>query len=556
MAHLALRDWQKSALERYKVVTRSSKNFLLEAGTGTGKTIAAVALLHHEIEVNGRKRVCIVVPTNHLKYQWQDELSALMGYRFCANYNPRLGWPGAGYNGIIVTYQQMANSAVKLSEIMDGGVLLQDEIHHAGIGTWGMGLEIIQARTAVNIGLSATLFRTDNYRIPGVNYVDDVGVPDFRYSYKQAISDGVVRPVVFVTHEGEIGWKEGGGDYYSTFGDDDFPERLYPRRLQVALMPETGWITPLLKEAHEMLLSVRRRDPKAGGLIVADDQAHARKIAALLAKELDIKPVLVLSDEPDSTANLSAFLNGRGVWCVSCNMISEGVNTRRVRVAAFLKRVTTRLYFIQFMGRLVRIGQGDEGKAPSYCYLPADPRLVAIAQTVEDDIPSLVERTPTGSVDATEGGGEGDVLPSLVLGAVNAKNDGIDAVIMSGQRLPISTLLVDTPNAKIHEHVPETAVTDGPTSEAAYKALAAEINRLATIIYHSDKGNQPYKFIYGELNKMQGVKGQEYCTTKQLIERCRYLAQKAGVPLGINPEDYLPKKRPLPLTSRSIGRLD
>ncbi len=148
------------------------------------------------------------------------------------------------------------------------------------------------------------------------------------------------------------------------------------------------------------------------------------------------------------------------------------------------------------------------------------------------------------------------MLPNLVLGAVNAKNDGIDAVIMSGQRLPISTLLVDTPNAKIHEHVPETAVTDGPTSEAVYKALAAEINRLATIIYHSDKGNQPYKFIYGELNKMQGVKGQEYCTTKQLIGRCRYLAQKAGVPLGINPEDYLPKKRPLPLTSRSIGRLD
>jgi len=552
MTQLVLRDWQKAALEHYKIVTRSSKNFLLEAGTGTGKTIAAVALLHHEIEVNGRKRVCIVVPTNHLKYQWQDELSALLGYRFCVNYNPRLGWPGAGYNGIIVTYQQMANSAVKLSEILDGGVLLQDEIHHAGIGPWGTGLEIIQTRTAVNIGLSATLFRTDNYRIPGVKYVDDVGAPDFRYTYKEAIGDGVVRPVVFVTHEGEIGWKEGGGDYHSTFGDDDFPERLYPRRLQVALMPEMGWITPLLKEAHEMLLSVRKRDPKAGGLIVADDQNHARKIAALIAKELDVKPVLVLSDEPDSTANLNAFLNGRGVWCVSCNMISEGVNTRRVRVAAFLKRVTTRLYFIQFMGRLVRVGQGDEGKAPSYCYLPADPRLVAIAQTVEDDIPSLVERKPTGSVDAAEGGGEGEPLPTLTLDMANAKNDGVDAVIMSGKRLPFSTLLLDTPSAKAHEAVPETAVDEGQTSAAIYKALATEINRLATIIYHGNRGNQPYKFIYGEMNQLQGVKGQEYCSTKQLVERCRYLAQKANVPLEINPENYLPKKRPLASKIRSL----
>jgi len=529
------RDWQIRAASAYATAVQSSKNFLLEAGTGTGKTVAAILLLKHEIEVNGRKRCGIVVPTNHLKHQWAQSIERITGYQFSPNYNPRRGWPGAQFKGIVVTYQQMANCGKELADLLDGAVWLQDEIHHAGMGPWGTALEMIQARTAVNIGLSATLFRTDGYRIPGVTYVKDTCKPDFRYPYKEAIADKIVRPVIFVTHEGEISWREAGGDYCSNFGDDGFPEDRYPRRLQIALMPEMGWLTPMLKEAHEMLLKVRQKDPKAGGLAVADDQDHARKIAALMAKELGITPVLVLSDESESTANLNNFINGRGLWLVSCNMVSEGVDVPRLRVGVFAKRVTTRLYFIQFMGRLVRLGQGDEGFAPSYCYMPADPRLVAIAKTVEDDIAELVVLKPTGGGDE-EGEGEGGMPPISSVELIDAQNDGVSEVIMSGKRLSPSILTADAPPD--YQSIEETAVIH--QSELAPRAvLAAEIRRLASMIYHNGK---PYKFIYGELNKMQKVKGQQYCTVAQLVARCRHLSSQAGAPLEIKLEDYQTKK--------------
>ena len=72
------------------------------------------------------------------------------------------------------------------------------------------------------------------------------------------------------------------------------------RRLRAALDTESGWIEPMLRDAHEMLMKTRREQPDAGALLVAADQTAARKLAKLLTSITKIPPVVVLSEETEA----------------------------------------------------------------------------------------------------------------------------------------------------------------------------------------------------------------------------------------------------------------
>ena len=74
------------------------------------------------------------------------------------------------------------------------------------------------------------------------------------------------------------------------------------RRLRVALEPESGWVEPMIRDAHQMLAETRRTHPDAGGLLVAADQEHARSLARLLTQISGTSPTVVLSDDPDASS--------------------------------------------------------------------------------------------------------------------------------------------------------------------------------------------------------------------------------------------------------------
>lgn len=67
---VALRPWQRAALERYAQL--DPDDYLVSATPGAGKTTFALTLalrLRERREIN---RIVIVVPTDHLRAQWAD----------------------------------------------------------------------------------------------------------------------------------------------------------------------------------------------------------------------------------------------------------------------------------------------------------------------------------------------------------------------------------------------------------------------------------------------------------------------------------------------------
>jgi hypothetical protein len=74
-------------------------------------------------------------------------------------------------------------------------------------------------------------------------------------------------------------------------------------------------------------------------------------------------------------------------------MISVGVDIRRLRVLVYAASILTDLAFRQITGRLVRADPKNNGDDYGSVVLPADPRLLAMAERILEEIP-LAQRNP------------------------------------------------------------------------------------------------------------------------------------------------------------------
>ena len=109
----------------------------LEWATGTGKTFAAIKAIKSFLSKNKNKKVLVVVPTEHLKVQWMQELS-----RFNLIYDVKV---------------EIINSAVKRKEDVD--FLVLDEAHRIPSDTF---YEVFKVKDPeIVLGLSATFKRLD-----------------------------------------------------------------------------------------------------------------------------------------------------------------------------------------------------------------------------------------------------------------------------------------------------------------------------------------------------------------------------------------------------------
>ena len=143
---LRLYAWQADALEKWR---RAGHRGVIEAVTGTGKTLVGVAAAREAINKGGR--VQIVVPGVELLEQWNRELrSRLPGIR--------VGSLGGGYfsdfrrDQIVVS---IVNSAREydLGDPPGGSLLAADECHRYGSGVNAAALD---ERFSRRMGLTAT----------------------------------------------------------------------------------------------------------------------------------------------------------------------------------------------------------------------------------------------------------------------------------------------------------------------------------------------------------------------------------------------------------------
>ena len=402
-----LRGWQNAAYAEYFRVAR--RDFLLVATPGAGKTTYALTVARELLTRREIVTVTIVTPTEHLKYQWA-QAARRFGIAIDPSYRNAQGRAGADFHGVAVTYAQVAaHPALHRGRTVNRTTLvIFDEVHHAGDAlSWGDAVKEAFDPAKRRLALTGTPFRSDANPIPFVSYVPEAdgskrSASDFVYGYGPALTDGVVRPVIFLAYSGEMHWRTRAGDEIAATLGAPLTKDQIAQAWRAALDPGGDWIQRVLEAADKRLTEVRRAMTDAGGLVIAGDHETARAYAALLRRISGERPVVVLSDDPTASRKISAFASSAARWMVAVRMVSEGVDVPRLAVGVYATSVSTALFFAQAVGRFVRARQRGETAS---VFLPSVPVLLAFAAELEaerDHVVRFLDRDPEAELDEAQ----------------------------------------------------------------------------------------------------------------------------------------------------------
>lgn len=179
----SLYRWQIQALEAWRA--RGGRG-IIDAVTGTGKTMVGVAAVYEELGKGGQ--ACVLVPTRDLLYQWQHVLGTL------SPAGTRIGLVGDGHRDDLGRYDvviAVVNSArtADLRPRRPGGLVVADECHrYASEGNRAVLRECFVRR----MGLSATYERADDAHLDQLDPY--FAGRCFQMGYAQATHDEVIAP--------------------------------------------------------------------------------------------------------------------------------------------------------------------------------------------------------------------------------------------------------------------------------------------------------------------------------------------------------------------------
>ena len=176
-----LRPWQQSALDAW---IRNNRRGIVEAVTGSGKTMLAIAAVADQLTLGGR--VAVVVPTIELQTQWKRELE-----KFFPEIEVAL--MGNGHTGSLADHKILIailkSASVRQLGLAEeaSGLLVADECHRFGSDVYQLALEEgFEAR----LGLSATRERSDGAHETVLEPY--FGPVVYSLGYKDAIAAGCV----------------------------------------------------------------------------------------------------------------------------------------------------------------------------------------------------------------------------------------------------------------------------------------------------------------------------------------------------------------------------
>jgi superfamily II DNA or RNA helicase len=385
-----LRAWQRSALAQYAAQDRP-KDFLVTATPGSGKTAYALAVAAALLAERVVDRVIVVCPTDHLRTQWADAADAV-GIPLDAALTNAVGPVRADLRGYVTTYAQVAAKPAlhAARTTAKRALVILDEVHHAGDGlSWGDAVATAFDRATRRLCLTGTPFRTrPDERIPFVRYESDGAgglrsAADFSYGYREALRDGVVRPVVFAAYTGTSRWRNSAGEVIAASLSEQGTKRTEATAWRTALNPKGRWVPHVIAAMDERITHLRAAGmPDAAGLVLASDQDDARAYAGIVEQVTGEAPTVILSDDPKASKKIAAFTHGTQRIAVCVRMISEGVDVPRAACLAWMTSYRTPLFFAQGVGRVVRARAAGEAAT---VFLPAVRPLLALAAELEEE---------------------------------------------------------------------------------------------------------------------------------------------------------------------------
>lgn len=404
-----LRAWQRAAFAAF-TQRGEPTDFLVTATPGAGKTLFALAFVNKFLTTRRIDQVIVVVPTDHLRRQWAAA-AATQNVVLDPTLGNDVGLMSTDFHGYVTTYAQVASKPLLHRQRCERRrtLVVFDEIHHAGDGLrWGDGVREAFDPAWQRLCLTGTPFRTSGAeKIPFVTYTH-VGeglqsVADYTYSYRDGLTDQVVRPVMFAAYTGTSTWRNSAGDVVSAALSEPLSKEMEQRAWRTALDPKGAWVPHVIRATWDRLKQVRETIPDATALILASNQNDARAYAHLVEIVSGEEPALILSDDPDAATKLEGFAAGSHKIAVCVRMFSEGVDVPSAAILTWMTSYRTPLFFAQAVGRVVRARHRAE---VATVFLPAVRPLLMLAaemETARNHVLALPPSPDEGDMDGLNG---------------------------------------------------------------------------------------------------------------------------------------------------------
>ena len=547
----ALRGWQRRALVKY--LTARPRDFLAVATPGSGKTRFALRVAAELLAERIVEQVTVVVPTEHLKFQWA-QAATRHGIALDPKFSNSETRTSSEYHGVVVTYAQVAMHPFRHRVRTENRktLVIFDEIHHGGDSkSWGEGIQEAFDDATRRLALTGTPFRSDDCAIPFVTYSPGTdglsrSQADHTYGYAEALADGVVRPVVFLAYSGEARWRDSAGEEHAARLGEPLSAEQTARAWRTALNPAGEWMPAVIAAADTRLRQLREHVPDAGGMIIASDQTAARAYAGLLTTITGEAPAVVLSDDPGSSDRITAFCDGTSRWLVAVRMVSEGVDVPRLAVGVYATSASTPLFFAQAIGRFVRSRRPGETAS---IFLPSVPNLLHLASELEEqrnhvlgrphreseDLDAALaaqRRTEPGELDSgfESLGAEAEldqvIFDGSSFGTATPAGSAEEADYLGIPGLLDADQMRDLLSRRQDEQLQRRAVAEGATPRSTHgqlRELRRELNALVSAIHH--RSGKPHGWIHNELRRRCGGPPVAAATRDELQSRIEAVRQ-------------------------------
>lgn len=334
----SLRSYQQEAVDRAE-----NKSFgVIEAGTGSGKTVMALALL-----AKRSQPTMVIVHTKELLYQWQDRVKQFLGIE--------AGLVGDGHFEIAPVTIAIVNTARKrVSELFPHfGQLIVDECHRVPASLF---TDVVSAFDChYLLGLSATAFRSDNEMTKLIYFF--MGDRIHRVDRDELMATGaILAPEVIRTSTSfDYGYR---GDYQA---------------LIKALVTHEGRNLQIITD----IVAVSKKPDCGTILVVSDRVKHCRFfVEKLQNKGLQVE---LLSGQlaPEVRSEVvEGVLNGSvKVLVATLQLISEGFDCPGLSTLFLTTPISFEGRLLQVIGRVMR---------------PAENKRARVYDYIDDNIPTLL----------------------------------------------------------------------------------------------------------------------------------------------------------------------
>lgn len=332
-----LRPYQEQAVAA--ICTRSFG--VLEAGTGSGKTVMALAAICRR-----RQPTIVVVHTKELLYQWRDRIAEFIGIE--------AGLIGDGKFEVKPLTVAIVNSARKRTEelVPNFGHLIVDECHRVPATLFTDVVSHFDSYFL--LGLSATAFRSDEGMTRLIYYFmgDRIHSVD---PMQLKVTGAVLKPkIIRSTTDFNYGYR---GDYQA---------------LITALTRHEGRNRQIAADIIDWV----RSDPESTALVVSDRVSHCRVFVELLQRH-DISVELLTGQiPPDRRNQIVAEVQSGAVQVLvaTLQLISEGFDCSGLSSLFLTTPITFEGRLVQVIGRILR---------------PAENKVPVVYDYVDDQVAAL-----------------------------------------------------------------------------------------------------------------------------------------------------------------------